>query len=427
MCRTIKGLATAILLICVVVTSYGQATRSPFSQAGVGDLVGYQLAHNQGNGGLGMSNGSYWHLNNINPALLPYNSMTVFAAGFVGARRNVTNGEVTESFAGGNLNYLATAFPAIRGKWTTSFGLMPYSNVDYAFEYIANVQNAENDETAFVRESGEGGFNQFYWSNGYAFNKNFSAGLRIGYLFSSITKKFSSTIDGTPYSPNVTDRVAVSDFMIGAGVAFTKDSIFQSPVRFNIGVTYDKSADISATRFQTFDRNALNGIPIDADTLINDAKGSVTIPQALGFGISFNRGLRWLVGLDFRTQKWSAYRDFSGENGVYDDSWKVTLGGELTPDPTSVTSYFSRVTYKLGFSYENTPYVVDFQNVESQVKDFGINFGWSLPVGRYSNIDMAFRYGKRGNSDETVLEENYYRVYLGLTFNDQWFIKRRYD
>ncbi|MEQ9167020.1 MAG: hypothetical protein RLO12_12250, partial [Fulvivirga sp.] len=94
---------------------------------------------------------------------------------------------------------------------------------------------------------------------------------------------------------------------------------------------------------------------------------------------------------------------------------------------SSVTSYLSRVTYKLGASYENTPYVVNNNNTLNQVKDIGINFGWSLPVGRYSSFDMAFRFGKRGSVDKTLIEENYYKVYLGITFNDQWFIKRKYD
>jgi hypothetical protein len=35
--------------------------------------------------------------------------------------------------------------------------------------------------------------------------------------------------------------------------------------------------------------------------------------------------------------------------------------------------------------------------------------------------------GKRGDKANTLLEENYFRIFFGVTFNDQWFIKRKFD
>ena len=60
------------------------------------------------------------------------------------------------------------------------------------------------------------------------------------------------------------------------------------------------------------------------------------------------------------------------------------------------------------------------------VKDLGLNFGLSLPAGR-SSLDLGFRYGKRGNRNDNLIEENYFRIFFGVTFNDQWFIKRKFD
>jgi hypothetical protein len=42
-------------------------------------------------------------------------------------------------------------------------------------------------------------------------------------------------------------------------------------------------------------------------------------------------------------------------------------------------------------------------------------------------VDLAFKFGKRGNKDENILEESYFKIFFGLTFNDQWFIKRKFD
>ncbi|QSE98742.1 hypothetical protein [Fulvivirga lutea] len=418
----------AVVLICVVGNAaMGQATRSPFTANGIGDIVELAQAHNQGNGGLGISNGNYWNLNNMNPALLPYNSLTVFSAGFVGGQRTVASESLEEQYTAGNLNYLVTAFPVKKGIWTTSIGLMPYSNVNYDFTYTSVVTGS--NDVVEIRERGTGGFNQFYWSNGVALNKYLFVGLKATYIFSSIEKKFSNTIQnvGNVYTPVVTDRVTVSDFLLSGGLAFNADSIFNSKVKFKAGLTYDLGTDVNAKKFQSFDRTVDNRPPIATDTLIDNQSGIVRIPQAIGLGISFNRGLRWMIGMDVKMQKWSEYKRFDGSDGSFDDSFKITLGGEWTPDPSSVTSYIKRITYRIGGSYENTPYLVDNEGEMNQVKDFGINFGWSLPAGRFSSFDMAFRYGRRGSIDKTILEENYYRVYLGITFNDQWFIKRKYD
>lgn len=426
--KNISRFVAIAILSAVGQAVFGQATRSPFTAGGIGDIIDLGQANNQGLGGLGISNGTYWHLNNINPALLPYNTLTVFSAGFVGQKSSITDGTNTDSFSGGNLNYLATAFPAKKGYWTTSFGLMPYSNVNYDFSYESTVTGSPSD-TVVIREQGTGGFNQFYWSNGFAFNKHFSAGIKATYLFSSVEKKFSNTIQdvGNVYTPVVTDRVTVSDFKFMAGVAYTADSIISPKIRLNVGLTYDFAADINAKKLQSFDRTIANRPPIATDTLIDDRSGSIHIPHSIGFGVSMIKGYKWLVGMDFRMQNWSSYKDFNGVNNSLDDSYKFILGGEFTPDPTSVTNYWKRITFRLGGSYENTPYLIDNEGKSNQVKDFGINFGWSLPAGRYSSLDMAFRVGKRGDASKTIIEENYYRIYLGISFNDQWFIKRKYD
>jgi hypothetical protein len=81
------------------------------------------------------------------------------------------------------------------------------------------------------------------------------------------------------------------------------------------------------------------------------------------------------------------------------------------------------MTYRTGVSYDKYPYLIN----GSMVKDFGINFGFSMPVARYSSLDFAFKVGKRGNLQDNTIEENYFKIYFGMTFNDQWFIKRRFD
>jgi hypothetical protein len=76
----------------------------------------------------------------------------------------------------------------------------------------------------------------------------------------------------------------------------------------------------------------------------------------------------------------------------------------------------------VGGSYEKEPFLVN----NNQLKDMGVNFGLSLPTGR-SSLDFGFRYGKLGDKSKNVLEESYFRIYFGITFVDQWFVRRKFD
>lgn len=145
--------------------------------------------------------------------------------------------------------------------------------------------------------------------------------------------------------------------------------------------------------------------------------------------MAISKGGRWSLGAEVNLQDWSKFSSVSSEDEGLGKAWKMALGGEFTPDPAAVDKFFKRITYRAGISMEKYPFLVE--NPENpgkfnQVRDFGINFGLSLPAGR-SSIDLGFRTGKRGNISETVLEETYWKIYFGITFNDQWFIRRKFD
>jgi hypothetical protein len=182
-----------VFVVLVVSTEVrGQALHSPFSTYGIGESYGSGLIHNQGMGGIGVTNPQYWFINNQNPALLVYNNLTGFAAGLVSESRKVKSDSINEKNFAGNLNYLVTAFPIKYNKWTTSVGLMPFTRVDYKVQYrdIAYGQDGVAADTLFAQETGTGGLSQFYWANGVRVHKNISVGLRTSYIFGSTTTSY---------------------------------------------------------------------------------------------------------------------------------------------------------------------------------------------------------------------------------------------
>ena len=218
------------------------------------------------------------------------------------------------------------------------------------------------------------------------------------------------------------ERQSVNDFKIGAGLAY---EIKVGENKLGLGLIYDLEANVKGNYFLRLEQQNLNGAAIFADTLANNDRRYYTLPSSLGAGISYGKANKWLVGFDYKTQDWNV---FDGSQSSIPENFakssKYVLGTEFTPDVTSLTNYAKRVTYRFGISYYETPYVVN----GTQINDFGINFGWSLPVARFSTLDFGFQVGNRGTLDNNLIREDYFRVFFGATFNDnRWFVRPKFN
>lgn len=418
-----------IILIGVLlaVEATGQAARTPFTSFGIGEPYGTALINQQGMAGVGVSQPQFWFINNQNPALLVYNSVnTTFQAGLITERRTISGDTLSETSQGGNMNYLVTAFPIKPGKWTTSVGLMPYTAVNYRLQYIDNIVGST--EEVSVVEEGEGGLSQLYWSNGVRLTKDLAIGAKASYIFSSIINTYKNQlIDSSQpinYLAGIQEKSYVRDFTFGTGLSFSKDSLFsRQRYRLSVGATYDFATDLNTKKTDRIFRTNTAGDTTDVSVLPSSVNGSYSIPSSLTVGASISRGMRWSIGTEFSLQDWSTFKGVNGREQELKQSWRAAVGAEIIPDPFDTEKYLKRMTYRAGVSMEENPFLAN----GNPVKDLGINFGFTLPAGRYNSVDLAFKYGKRGNKAENVLEETYFKIYFGITFNDQWFIKRRFD
>ena len=419
------------LLISLVVftlsLAHAQVAKSPYSTFGLGDVYGNALAQNQGMGGVGISNPSSWYINNQNPALLVSNYVTSFQAGLILESRTVNDGSASLKNGSGNLNYLVMAFPVKPGKWTTSLGLMPYSGANYKLSQVRPVDGSTTS-TYLDQQTGSGGLNQFYWSNGVKVHKNIAVGVRANYLFSSIINEEVNVLNQpdnrlVPFYSSKYERNYVKDLSFSVGSYFHLDSLFKKNYRVNVGLVYDFQRTLGTQRTLRQEQRSIRGSIVDSVTLINNEPGTIVLPQSLGIGVSFSRVNHWTVGADLNILDYNQFKGFSGTSPSTTTGFKSALGFEYVPDPTGIGNYLKRMTYRTGVSYERYPYLVD----GNQVKDLGVNFGVSLPVGRLSTLDLSLKIGKRGDASENLIEENYFKFYFGMTFNDQWFIKRKFD
>ncbi len=392
---------------------------SPYSRFGIGDIANQGFTQSQGMGGTGIAHGERLQINNINSALLFRNRNTIFEGGAVAQIKTMTNGEgTTKQDFGGNFNYLSICFPVNR-YWTAQVGITPYSTVNYNNSYSAKIANS--DFTAQYAYTGSGGLNNIFFASGFKIIDPLYVGVKINYIFGSIVDESSATLN-----TNLPTNVTVIDYFSTRfrSLVFQPGIFYRLKIKdelyLNVGATYSVPTNVSVSVFNAVQQRSSSGILVTADTVTNDAKSSLTLPQKVGFGISLGKEFKWAVTLDANFQSWSSWKN----SDTLANSTSIASGFEFTPDINALKGFLKRVTYRVGVNYTQTPYLV--RGV--QLTDISASFGLSMPFNRAAtSLNMAFIVGRRGTTQNNLLVEDYLKMYLGVTINDRWFIKRKVD
>ncbi|GIV37319.1 MAG: hypothetical protein KatS3mg032_1698 [Cyclobacteriaceae bacterium] len=166
-------------------------------------------------------------------------------------------------------------------------------------------------------------------------------------------------------------------------MVFSKDSLGRrKDVALSAGATFAGQSGLKADRITRYERRNSTNDPITRDTLLS-INGNITIPAAWQFGVAISKASKWAASAEAGLQDWQVFSGLDNNRSELAKSWYIAAGAELTPDYLS-QKLLDRITYRTGFRYEYSPFLVN----GNQVKDFGINFGLSLPAGR-SSIDLG--------------------------------------
>lgn len=420
--KKIKGLLIFVTLLVSNLVS-GQSVVSPYSILGVGDLAFEGFTHNQAIGELGVGYSSLWHINHTNPAWLYRNAFSTFQVALEGESRRFATLQQAESSGTGGLRNLAISLPIIRNRLTTSFGILPYSTVNYNISTNQIIEGTDVNASTNLR--GEGGLTQAFFSTGMRLGKNFGIGARIKYVFGSILTSNGVIVNDptvvSDFQSRFVQNTTYNDANILGGLSYRKQ-ISDGRI-LNLGITYDFSAGLDGTREERIERRTITDIVVEADTLTTSRNILFEIPNSTSFGIYYEKVNKFGIGIDIGMRSWTNNGGFDNSTDELRNAIKISIGGEYIPTYNDVNSYFKRATYRAGLTYEQLPYLLNGR----KINDFGINFGTSFPVGGYSSLDLAFKIGQRGTTDDGLIRETYFKFVFGATINDRWFIRRKYD
>ena len=420
-----------VAVLCLAHAAQAQnIANTPYSRYGLGEL-NHNLGNvrNAGMAGVGISAGNSYQANTANPALLYYNSITVFDMSIAGQAKTIKSSSQKQTDGNANLYNLTLAVPVSK-RWSSAIGLRPYSVVNYEARATSTL---ESNSRATVQQqySGEGGLSEVFFAHGVKIADGLTIGGSASYLFGAITKESASVVQDDSLSAIgnekvvYNERVRYDNFLFRAGANYRRkvtDKFYLSA-----GAVYSFDTDLEAKRRSSYERRTLSDNLIDNNIMPDSTEGSVNLPSSLRAGIAVDNGRNLTVAADFYTQKLSVYRNINGSSEL-SDSYRVAVGAEYTPNANSIDNFLERVTYRAGLYYGDTPYTSRGETI----KDKGVTAGFTMPLGRGTIYDLyqlngAIGYGSRGTTDNGLIQENYFQFSVGFTVNSRWFIKRRID
>jgi hypothetical protein len=428
----------AVVLVLLIGSSVNAqvTTQSPYSRYGIGNIKSLALPQFKAMGGIStavFSPTGYSNINMMNPASYAGITLTTVDIGATGTFNNLKRNGASETSFNSTLSHIALAFPVTKQS-ALSFGLLPYSELGYKFVNTGTLSPSSTTADVNYIYAGEGGLNKAYIGYGFGLGSHLRLGANAEYIFGNLLQTRSTEL--VDQTNAINSRMETKNTV--GGLSYSYGAQYNIPLNSKTSVTLGYSGSSSSTINSTrsfvvtqYLKDATTGSELSAmDTLVNtqNAKTQLKLPLLHSFGISIQKYNKWLIGADYRTGKWSDL-SIGDANQELQDTYGFSVGGQITPDMNSIGSYFNRVDYRLGFTYDKTYVQLNNQDIKQMAITFGFGFPLASSPTRSSFYKMNFttELGRRGTLANGLLQENYINLHLGFTLNDRWFRRFKFD
>jgi hypothetical protein len=429
----IKKNIVSICLLLSLVSFAQQGTSSPYSFYGIGDVRFRGTIENRSMAGMGTVPDSI-HLNIQNPAMYSNLKLTNFSIGGTFAATKLITNEQNEKAQRTTLDYLAVGLPL--KKFGIGFGLIPYSSVGY------NIQSSTIDNTIQTINyyKGNGSLNKVFVGLGFQISKKLSFGVDAQYNFGKITtsnialRYVNVATNGTPIYEQVQYGSIEANTSSASGINFNTGLSFKSKFNKDISifssVTYSPEATLKFNNTWNIGlvqgANGINILGVGEPTVIDVPNTKIKLPSKFTIGLGIGNTKKWIIGSEVTFQNNSNFGNRFNDitNVSYENATRYTLGGYYIPNYNSFSSYFKRVVYRGGFRYENTGLIIENKSIQ----DAALTLGLGMPLrGTFSNLNIGFEVGNRGTKASGLVREHYMNFSIGLSLNDKWFQKRKFN
>lgn len=453
----VQRFAFSFILIAFCIPAFSQ-DNSPYSRFGLGDLVPTSNVNSRGMGGISAGYNEFLSINFNNPASYGFfqtfkepsskkisYGRAILDAGLNFESRTLREPNDVSKFTASNalFSHVQVGIP-LRPNWGLSFGLRPLSRISYKVnkgERLYDPNSGLPIDSAITLNEGDGG--SYLASLGTGFRIKFSDkqsisfGINGGYLFGKkdISSRRALLNDSIAYNAgNFQTKTTFGNLYGNVGVQYQVR--LKSDLFLSLGAYGNWKQSLKARQDvirETYFFDETNGyVRLDSAYEQKDIKGTILYPSSYTAGFVLEKifgakSAGWLLGIDYVQNNWDEYRFYGQPDSTVRNKWELRLGAQLRPAPKS--NYFSNVAYRAGFFIGP-----DYVHLQNKLPVFGATMGLGLPLRNYNRnslgqatiINLAFEFIKRGNNDNP-LKENMFRMSLGFSLSDFWFVKKKYD
>lgn len=365
-----------------------------------------------GYAGVALSNNRY--LNTMNPASYVGLDSTTFYFNIQGAcaLNEYSTTTKTQSNFDANINAVSMGFK-LKNWWGASIGFVPYSSVGYSIESAKYIIGTNNQYKVIYE--GSGGLSQFYFGNGFRLFKGLYMGINMSLIWGStsmtevssfeaimgetITNQRSYYINNLlfEYGFQYHQRVGNNTLSLGALVNM------ETPLYAHYNQTIETSGDL----------NYYQG-HCDADDLL--------IPFSYSAGVAYQTN-KWTLAADYRYGNWESLDNISVKYGELKNSQGINAGIEFAPNKNSFKSIFNRMRYRMGVYYSDS--YLSLKGID--INEKSITAGVSIPIRRKNALNLSYEYKETGTHANGLIKEKYHIIKIGLSFNENWFGKTKFQ
>lgn len=411
-------------------------TNSPYTRFGIGEIDRNGFNNNRAMGGLSTGLRKNSQINFLNPAAISaQDTMSfIFDLGVNGIFKSMESNSTSSEFNDFAFDHMAFSFP-IKRWWFASLGVTPYSKIGYNIHQVEDYAPVDSINMNY-NYYGNGGITQIFLSNSFKIYENLSFGFNVNYLFGSKEQYNQVYLDSeNSYTTIVEDNISLKKLTYDLGLQYYND--LTDKYFYVIGISYSSKVNFNSTKksnvlmaenFNLYDVNVIDYLanPLsNIDTVSSSINDNYKIEIPAKYSIGFTTGIKnkLVIGFDYTYQDWSNINITTDNSNLdVDESYKI--GFEYTPNKFSLKNYYKRINYRAGL-YLNDGYIkID----NEQIKNYGITFGLGFPISNQrTSLNFSCTLGKRGATNNNLIEENYTAIGINLTLYDFWFIKRKFQ
>lgn len=414
---TTKLQVRIIIIILLSLNIQAQTTNqvnSPYSFFGLGKINDIGIGKTNALGRSGISYSSETEINTLNPASFGKVKLNSFLFD-VGTRAQQTefkNNKDQKDFKTFSFSNLAFAF-ALDDKSGIGFSIVPFSESNYYLDGIETPMEGSN-ETFLSNVSGNGGISNLKISYGRSFSEKLRVGVDFNYYFGTI---------------NETEIVSLNnDFM-----KIDKKSFYRG-IRPVLGLQYDYSSRINLSAVLALPSYLKGSRDTEVSKIIDLAQYNIErsadkdirgfkLPTEITLGLKYQPLKTLSLNVDYRKSFWSA-TGIKDNIGKFEDQDFIGFGAEYYTDK-GVNNFWGKIRYRLGYNFDNGYLAVNGNKIENFLLTTGLGIPLNTKTQNFINISYA--YGQRGVISNILIKENYHFITVNLSFEDIWFVKKKYN